>query len=107
MEAIVDAYDSGERAMGWYYYLDGKLKFPFKARCRLVRSISSLRVGDEVEVLGMAPEDECESEMFVWIARAGDRIAVPLAQLRPLSKDRDTQEGVGDWLYWIDRGYEM
>src|SRR2546422_185967 len=91
MEAIVDAYNSGERAMGWYYYLDGKLKFPFKARCRLVRSISSLRIGEEVEVLGMAPEEECESEMFVWIARAEDRIAVPLAQLRPSSKDRDTQ----------------
>ena len=25
MEAVVDAYDSGERAMGWYYYLDGKM----------------------------------------------------------------------------------
>ena len=71
MEAVVDAYNSGERAMGWYYYLDSKLKFPFKARCRLVRSISSLRVGEEVQVLGMAPEEECESEMFVWIARAG------------------------------------
>jgi len=34
MEAIVDAYGSEERAMGWYYYLDNKLKFPFKARCR-------------------------------------------------------------------------
>ncbi|MBI3687632.1 MAG: hypothetical protein HY241_09940 [Actinobacteria bacterium] len=21
MEIVVDAYDSGERAMGWYYYL--------------------------------------------------------------------------------------
>jgi len=27
MEAVVDAYDSSERAMGWYYYLDGKMKF--------------------------------------------------------------------------------
>ena len=33
MEAVVDAYDSSERAMGWYYYLDGKMKVPFKARC--------------------------------------------------------------------------
>jgi hypothetical protein len=35
MEAVVDAYDSGERAMGWYYHLDGKMKVPFKARCRV------------------------------------------------------------------------
>ena len=45
--------------------------------------------------------------MFVWIERAKARIAVPLAQLRPLSKDQETQETVGDWLYWVDQGYEL
>ena len=107
MEAVVDAYGSGERAMGWYYYLDGKMQVPFKARCRFARPISVLKVNEEVEVLGMAPEEECESEMFVWVGRAGGRLAVPLAQLRPLSKDQETQEAVGDWLYWVDRGYEL
>lgn len=107
MEAVVDAYDSSERAMGWYYYLDGKMKVPFKARCRLARSISVLKIREEVEVLGMAPEEECDSEMFVWVRRAGERIAVPLAQLQPLSKDQETREAVGDWLYWVDRGYEL
>ncbi len=69
MEAVIDAYGSGERAIGWYYYLDGKMKVPFKARCRFVRSISILKVKEEVKVLGMAPEEECEREMFVWIER--------------------------------------
>jgi hypothetical protein len=82
------------------------MKVPFKARCRFARPISILKV-KEVEVLGMAPEDECEREMFVWVGRAGERIAVPLAQLRPLSKDQETQEAIGDWLYWVDRGYEL
>jgi hypothetical protein len=107
LEAVVDAYGSGERAMGWYYYLDGKMKFPFKARCRFARPTSVLKVKEEVEVLVMAPEEECESEMFVWAGRAGERIAVPLAQLRSLSKDQETQEAVDDWLYWVDRGYEL
>ena len=107
MEAVVDAYGSSERAMGWYYYLDGKMKVPFKARCRFARPISVRKVKEEVDVLGMAPEKECESEMFVWVGQAGERIAVPLAQLRPLSKDQATQEAVGDWLYWVDRGYEL
>ena len=44
MEAVVDTYDSSERAMGWYYYLDGKMKVPFKARCRFVRPISVLKL---------------------------------------------------------------
>ena len=107
MEVVVDAYDSCERAMGWYYYLHDKMKVPFKARCRFARPISVLKVKEEVEVLGMAPEDECGSEMFVWIRRTGERMAVPLAQLQPLSKDQETQEAVGDWLYWVDRGHEL
>jgi hypothetical protein len=72
MEAVVDAYGSSER----YYYLDGKMKVPFKARCRFARPISILKVKEEVDVLGMAPEKECESETFVWVGQAGERIAV-------------------------------
>ena len=67
MEIVVDAHDEEERAMGWYYYLEDKLNFPFLTRCIQERAISPLRVGDEVEVVGMAPEDECEKEMFVEI----------------------------------------
>ena len=33
IKIVVDAYDEGERAMGWYYYLEDRLSFPFKARC--------------------------------------------------------------------------
>ena len=32
MERIVDA-KSEEQAIGWYYYLEEHLRFPFKARC--------------------------------------------------------------------------
>lgn len=30
-EIVVDAYDESERAMGWYYYLQDKIIFPFLA----------------------------------------------------------------------------
>lgn len=39
-EIVVDAYDASERAMGWYYYLEEKLRFPFTARCIKARPIS-------------------------------------------------------------------
>ena len=55
MEIIVDAYSAEEQAMGWYVYLDDHLQFPFPAKCIAERAISPLRVGDEVEVTGMAP----------------------------------------------------
>ena len=54
MEIVVDAYGSEERAMGWYYYLDDTLSFPFHAKCITKRAISPLRIGAEVEVIGMA-----------------------------------------------------
>ena len=58
MEIIVDAYGPEEQAMGWYYYLEEKLQFPFMAICSAKRAISPLHVKDEVDVIGMAPEEE-------------------------------------------------
>ncbi len=58
MEIVVDAYGEEERAMGWYYYLADKLQFPFKATCIAERTVSPLSVGDLVEVVKMAPEDD-------------------------------------------------
>lgn len=107
MEAVVDAYNAEERAMGWYYYLEERLKFPFNTRCKSKREVSPLRVGEEVAVLGMAPEEECESEMFVRVRWGGRKLAVPLSQLEPLAADPATKEAVGDWHYWVVRGYQF
>src|ERR1700677_1359880 len=101
-EILVDCYDRGERAMGWYYYLENQHRFPFTATCILHRAISPLRVKDEVEVLGMAPEEECGSEVFVmmqWDRKEG--LGVPLAQLKPIAyTDDQTKQAVADWHYW-------
>ena len=107
MEAVVDAYNAAERAMGWYCYLEERLKVPFKARCKSKRAVSPLRIREEVNVLGVAPEKECESEMFVRVRWRGRNLAVPLSQLEPLAADRGTKEAVADWHYWLGRGYEF
>ena len=79
-EIVVDAYTSDERAIGWHCYLDDNLRFPFKAKCIATRAISPLKKGEEVEVLGMAPTDDCMREMFVIVDFAGRRLGVPLAR---------------------------
>jgi hypothetical protein len=33
MEVMVDAYGSEEQAMGWFYYFQDKIQFPFQAKC--------------------------------------------------------------------------
>ena len=108
MEIVVDAYDEEEQAMGWYYYLEDKLNFPFLTRCIKERAISPLRVGDEVEVVGMAPEDECEREMFVETPWEHKRtLAVPLSQLKVVHGNEETRQAVEDWHYWVEMGYEF
>jgi hypothetical protein len=107
-EIIVDAHDSEEQAMGWYYYLDEKLVFPFTATCIAAREISPLRKGDEVEVWGMASEDTCRHEMFVMMRWERPGLAVPLSQLKPISNtDKNTREAVDDWHYWMNQGYVL
>jgi len=107
MEIVVDAYGPEEQAMGWYNYLDDILQFPFSARCIARRTISPLEPGEEVEVVGMAPTEECEHEMFVLIQWKQRQIAVPLMQLEGIGVDEETQQAIEDWHYWVNRGYEF
>ena len=67
MEIVVDTYAPEEQAMGWYAYWEDILTLPFLTKCRIRRAISPLQVGDEAEVIGMAPADECEREIFVMM----------------------------------------
>lgn len=107
MEIIADAYGPEEQAMGWYYYLEEHLQFPVLTSCIARRATSPLRVGDEVEVVGMAPEEECEHEMFVLTPWERDTLAVPLSQLEVVHGGEQTRQAVEDWHYWTARGYQL
>jgi hypothetical protein len=104
-EAIVDAYGPEEQALGWYYYLENKIRFPFQAKCVVAKVVSPLLQGETVEVRRMAPEDACSSDMLVLITWQGRNMAVPLSQLAPLEADESTTEAIGDWHYWVAQGY--
>jgi hypothetical protein len=109
MDIVVDAYGADERAMGWYYYLEDRLRLPFTVECITKRAISPLKVKDEVEVIGMPSADECAREIFVTI-RTEDKegLAVPLSQLKPIrDTDEQTKQAVDDWHYWVRMGYEF
>jgi hypothetical protein len=107
MEIVVDANGPEEQAMGWYNYLDDILQFPFSARCVVRRTTSPLEPGEGVEVVGMAPDEECEHEMFVLIRWKRRQLAVPLMQLEGIQVDEETQQAIEDWQYWVNRGYEF
>jgi hypothetical protein len=107
-EILVEAYSAQEQALAWHNYLDTRLRFPFLAHCTMERIISPLRRGDEIEVVGLAPDDECYCAMFVTMPWEDRELAVPLAQLEPSPRtNAKTRQVVEDWLFWVRQGYEF
>jgi hypothetical protein len=107
MDIVADAYGPEEQAGSWYMYLAETLRFPFLAHCTALRAISPLEPGDEFDVVGMAPEEECQHEMFVLIRWRPHEIAVPLMQVEGIQVDKDTEQAIADWHYWVQRGYQL
>ena len=103
-EAIVDARPE-EQAMSWYYYLESKISFSFRAKCVAVNAVSPLRKDETTEALRMATEDACEHDMLVQIRWQGRKMAVPLSQLEPINADESTDEAIGTGITAVARGY--
>jgi len=104
-EAIAAANGPEEQAMGWYYYLDDRIRFPFQAKCIAAKVVSPLLQGETVEVQGMAPEDACSSDMLVLIRWQGRTMGVPLSQLAGVNVDESTAGAIADWHYGVAQGY--
>ena len=107
-EIVVDAYDETERAMGWYYYLQDKITFPFLAKWKKKTKKIGAITEKEVEVLDMASEEDCESNMYVEVAYMGendDTFTAKLSDIEAINPDPDTEEALADWQYWIDMNH--
>jgi hypothetical protein len=104
-EIIVDCYDDDEVMMGWYYYLEEKLTFPFTARYRASGKGRGKKTTQLLQVVGMADEDECNREIQVMILLqedgVEDQIPVALSQLEGVEVDGATAEAIADWHYWV------
>ncbi len=98
-EIVVDAYDDGEVKMGWYYYMEEKLNFPFTATVEIEKRGGGKEIKN-VEVLKLTGDEVFGEDMTVGVA-FGDYIhSVPLLSLKGIKADEGTLEAVGDWRYW-------
>ena len=98
-EIVVDAYDESERAMGWYCYLQDKITFPFLAKWKKKAKKTGLITEKEVEVLGMASEEDRESNIYVELAYTGeqdDTFIANLSDIEAINLDPDTKEAIAD-----------
>ena len=105
-EVIVDAYGPEEQSLGWYYYLENKIKLPFTARCIASKVVSPLRKGETVEVRGLAPEDSCAHDMLVLIRWHNRNVTTPLSQLVAIDADAISLDGM-KMFGVLDRATEM
>ncbi|MBD2197220.1 MULTISPECIES: calcium-binding protein [Calothrix] len=110
-EIIADAEDKEDRAMAWYYYLEEALNFPFNAKWTKKSRKSTTPQEKQVEVLGMAPDDECLKDMIVEVAvingKEDDVYSAKLSEIEAIDADEDTLEALADWQYWLARGYKF
>ena len=106
---LVDTYnDPQDKAMGWYYSLEDAMGGEtVHCRCTKKRSMSPLEKRDEVDIVCMAPDEDCTREMFVFVQWNDRQIAVPLSQLEPLDGSDEAIQVIEDWLYWCLMGYEF
>jgi hypothetical protein len=106
MEIVVDCYNEQERYMGWYCYLEQKLKFPFQAKCTHPQPTSPLKKGESVTVIGMVHDDfDYPSDIMVKIRWQGRTVGVPLSQLAGIKVDAEAKEAIEDWRFWVERNY--
>lgn len=100
-EVLVDTYNGEEQRLGWYYYLEDNLKFPFKAMWK----------NEEIEIVSMSEEDDCLEDMYVEVKYQEedleDTFSISLSEIDPIDSDSKTLEAIGDWKYWLDRGYSF
>ncbi|MGC1307370.1 MAG: calcium-binding protein [Phormidesmis sp.] len=106
-EVVVDCYNGYEVSMGWYYYLEDRLNFPFESAW-LGTGHSKPEI---VEAISMAGEEECKTDMLIEIRyRDGedeDVFTVPLSDLQPTDEGASRMEAIEDWRYWLDQGNRL
>ena len=106
-EIVVDCYDEYEVSMGWYCYLDDRLDYPFQAQWSGPEASES----EIVQVVSMASEDECKTDMLVEIERQDDEMTVvdyvPLAEITPLDNQPERTTAIEDWQYWLAQGNRL
>jgi len=111
-QILADAYNSEERAIGWYEYLGSSINFPFSANWQQ-RNRETLDIQlKQVKVLGLAKTYECKRNMSVEVAYSDDIeekdvFSVSLSKIEAIDADEQTQEALADWQYWVERGYKF
>lgn len=98
-EIIVDCYDEEEQKMGWYYYMEEKLHFPFEAQI-ILRKKNGTKTKQSVEVVQLSSDEEFGNDMTVEVCYDEIVLDIPLLQLLNIKADEASIQAIEDWRYW-------
>ncbi|MEL7120102.1 MAG: calcium-binding protein, partial [Bacteroidota bacterium] len=108
-EIIVDCYDDYEVNMGWYYFFEEALEFPFEAEINLKTRNGKTNL-TKVDVLGIATEegnfDEI-NEISLEVSPKGSEttLDVVLSKLKNLKANQSVIEAFEIWNFWKSGKY--
>jgi len=104
-EIIVDCYDEYEVTMGWFYYFQDNMSFPFKAKISAETGIDNLKIGDTVNVVELMNSSDEMISIYDFKATVGIEYGehiydVSLEQIKGIDCNQKTDEVIEVWHYW-------
>lgn len=103
-EIIVDCYDEYEVSMGWYYFMEETVKFPFRATAKFKKRNGSIEQ-KEIEIIGLASDEEgFMKNDFDLEIEVGEHIStIAYSKLSNIKASQETIDAFTIWNHWISR----
>lgn len=101
-EIIVDCYDEYEVSMGWYYYMEETLEFPFTATAQVKKRDGSLEKR-EVIITGLASDEEgfLSRDFNLEMENGELLVSIAYSKLSQIKASTPTLEAFQIWNYWV------
>lgn len=107
-EIIVDCYDDQEVSMGWYYFFQDELEFPFKAEVSLKTRNEGKKL-IEIDILKMVDEEQnYESSRLLFEVSLKETeliLEIGADKLKNIQGNRSTKEAFEIWNFWNSGKY--
>jgi hypothetical protein len=81
------------------------MTFPFMATVEAAQLRGLSPESGPLEVVGLAPEDDCMNQMVIVAKSEGRSVHIPLSACVCREVSESTLRAVEDWQYWVARGY--
>ena len=101
-EIIVDCYEDHEVNMGWFYFFQDEVNYPFEAEIA-VKNRAGKKKLVKVEVLDVSNEEGFDNGGIAFEVNLQEEnitIDVDIAKLKNIKGNDTTQEAFEIWQYW-------